>query len=293
MKIRYGLGLGIQQLLTGPESFAAAVDACEAVGLDSLWLSERVAGPTVDPLAGLAFAAGRTTKLKLGTSVLVVPGRNPVLLAKELATIDALSGGRLLPGVGLGTVDPVEHAAFGISRADRSAWFDEAVPLMRRLWSESDVTHDGERFGLSAMNLFPKPVGPMPLWTGGRTRREYARTGRLADGWLGSFQTVIEAENARSVIAECARDAGRSIDDDHYGMLLIYARGDVPDRIRNLVRTQRPGVSITKLVPSGAAELRVLLKQYADAGITKFVLVPSGPPESWLAETGWLADTLR
>ncbi|MBS1696691.1 MAG: TIGR03619 family F420-dependent LLM class oxidoreductase [Actinobacteria bacterium] len=290
MKIRYGLGLGIQQLLAGPESFAEAVDACEAVDLDSLWLSERVAGPTVDPLSGLAFAAGRTTRLKLGTSVLVVPGRNPVLLAKELATIDALSGGRLLPGIGLGTVDPAEHAAFGVSRGDRSAWFDEAVPLMRRLWTEPSVTHKGARFAVNDLRLFPKPVGPMPLWTGGRTRWEYERTGRLADGWLGSFQTVVEADSARSAIAECARNMGRSIDDDHYGMLLIYARDEVPNRIRDLVHTQRPGTSIADLVPSGSAELRGLLKQYVEVGITKFVLVPSTTPDSWLDEMTWLVD---
>src|SRR5438445_518335 len=94
----------------------------------------------------LATAARRTQKLKLGTSVLVLPGRNPVVLAKELASLDLLSGGRLLPAFGLGIADPGEQQAFGVARGERAAWFDEALPLIRRLWVEDDVDHDGPRF---------------------------------------------------------------------------------------------------------------------------------------------------
>ena len=97
MKVRIGMGLGTQTLAGDGERFAGFVDALEERGFDSLWLSERLTGPAPDPLMALAVAAGRTRKLKLGTSVLVVPGRNPVVLAKELASLDRLSGGRLLP----------------------------------------------------------------------------------------------------------------------------------------------------------------------------------------------------
>src|SRR5687767_6585572 len=148
MKVRVAFGLGVGSTLVDGGRYGDLVDQLEDRGWDSLWLSERVNGPAPDPLAALAFAAGRTRRLKLGTSVLVVPGRNPVLLAKELATIDRLSGGRLLPAVGLGAPDPLEHQAFGVSREERAAWFDEALPLMRRLWTGEPVHHDGPRFHL-------------------------------------------------------------------------------------------------------------------------------------------------
>ena len=103
MKVRVGYGLGVRTRLND-EGFGRVVDALESLRFDSLWLSERIGGEAPDPLVGMAFAAGRTTRLKFGMSVMVLPGRNPVVLAKELATLDRLSGGRLLPAFGLGEI---------------------------------------------------------------------------------------------------------------------------------------------------------------------------------------------
>src|SRR6478672_5984477 len=154
MKVRIGIGLGIGGQ-RDDSTFDALVDDLERLGFDSLWLSERLTSPVPDPLMALAFAAGRTRRLKLGTSVLVLPGRNPALLAKELASLDVLSGGRFLPGVGLGVVNPAEQQAFGVAREDRSAWFDEALPLVRRLWLEDAVDHDGARFHYDGLRVLP------------------------------------------------------------------------------------------------------------------------------------------
>jgi probable F420-dependent oxidoreductase len=290
LKVRCGLGLGIRQVLASHTSFGSVIDAAEDLGLDSIWLSERVAGPSLDPLTALAFAAGRTRRLKLGTSVLVVPGRQPVPLAKQLATLDALSNGRLLPAVGLGTRDPREHEAFGVEPGERGSWFDEAIPLLRRLWSGETVTHHGDRFTVTDLQLFPKPVGPMPLWTGGKSPREYRRTGTLADGWLGSFQTPHEAGEARQAIIEAAESAGRSIDNDHYGMVVIYTRSELPEHFRVLVETQRPGLRASDLVPLGDEELDALLRAYVEVGISKFVLVPAQGPADWDTEIRALVD---
>jgi alkanesulfonate monooxygenase SsuD/methylene tetrahydromethanopterin reductase-like flavin-dependent oxidoreductase (luciferase family) len=117
--VRIGLGLGTQTVAGDAERFPPLVDALERRGFDSLWLSERLTTAAPDPLIALALAAGRTTKLKLGTSVLVVPGRNPVVLAKELASLDRLSGGRLLPALGLGA--PVPGRASGVRRRTQGA----------------------------------------------------------------------------------------------------------------------------------------------------------------------------
>src|SRR3954463_11656618 len=139
MKIRIGYGLGTRTVTNESDAFGSFVDDLERLGFDSLWLSEGINGEAPDPLIALAYAAARTTKLKFGTSVLVVPGRNPVLLAKELATLDRLSNGRLLPAFGLGAVDPGEHQAFGVARGDRAKMFNETLPLLRRFWAGETV----------------------------------------------------------------------------------------------------------------------------------------------------------
>jgi len=293
MKARFGIGLGVQPALGDPGAFGLVVDLLEHLRFDSLWLSERAAGPLLDPLSALAFAAGRTTRLKLGTSVLVVPGRNPVLLAKELATIDAISGGRLLPAFGLGTVDGREQQAFGVAREDRAGWFEEAVPLMRRLWREDEVTHHGTRFSVTGLSLWPKPAGRMEVWTGGRSRVEYDRTGRLAQGWLGAGQTPTEAGHARESIRTAAARHGRTIDEDHYGMVLRYAREPVGERVRAGVGKARPDLTVAELIPTGAGEFTARIRQYLAVGVTKFVLVPAEPPPDWAEELGWLSPLVR
>src|SRR2546429_5023174 len=133
----------------------------EELRFDSLWVSERIGGESPDPVVAMAFAAGRTTRLKFGTAVMVLPGRNPVLVAKELASLDRLSGGRLLPAFGLGVADVHEQKAFGVARGERAAWFDEALPLVRRLWTEDEVDHDGPRFHYSGLTVPLRP-GPTP-----------------------------------------------------------------------------------------------------------------------------------
>ncbi|MBO0689058.1 MAG: LLM class flavin-dependent oxidoreductase, partial [Candidatus Dormibacteraeota bacterium] len=128
VKIRIGYAYGGQGVRPGTAAgYASLVDGLEELGFDSLWLTERLNADTLDPVAALGFAAGRTRKLKLGTAVMVLPGRNPVVLAKELATLDQLAEGRLLPAFGLGVVDPREQQGFGVHRSERAAWFEEAL----------------------------------------------------------------------------------------------------------------------------------------------------------------------
>ncbi len=141
--------------------FGELVDALEGNGFDSLWLSERVFGDAPDPLIGLAYAAGRTERIKLGTSVQVLPGRNPALLAKAWASLDRMSGGRALPAFGLGNPVAAEHQAFAVAREERAPIFDEALPLIRRLWVEDDVEHHGSHFSYDALSVHPKP-SPAP-----------------------------------------------------------------------------------------------------------------------------------
>ncbi len=278
VKVRIGFGSGTQSGADEPGPFGDLVDGLEDLHFDSLWLSERLTGHSPDPLVALAFAAGRTSKLKLGTSVLVVPGRNPVILSKELASLDRLSAGRLLPAVGLGAPNPVEHSAFGVRREERAAWFDEALGLMRRLWTEEDVTHEGERFRVEGVTLHPRPVqSPLEIWLGGQAPSELRRVGRIGDGWLPSFCTVEDVASGWMAVTESAAAHGRVIDPEHLGVLVTYGRQRIPDQLVRFLERRRPGVDVSSVVPVGLEQLRSRLKAFIAVGASKFVVAPLDP----------------
>lgn len=288
MKVRIGYGLGTG----GGSDFPGLVDGLERHGFDSLWLSERLTGPTFDPLIALTYAAARTTKLKLGTSVLVLPGRNPVVLAKELASIDVLSNGRLLPAFGLGAPNAAEHQAFGVRREERAPLFEEMLPLLRRLWREERIDHDGDRFHLEGIGIGIRPVGTMDVWLGGQAPSELRRIGRLADGWLPSFCTPQDAAAGRVVIEEAAAAANRQIDPEHFGALVFYTSTTIPERLVELVRTRRPDLAPKAIIPVGTDALIERLEAFVEAGFSKFVLAPAQPVGDWDDELGGLAETV-
>ena len=293
MKIRIGVGLGTHTLANTQDTFVPYVRDVERLGFDSLWLSERLTGDAPDPLVALAVAAGATTKLKLGTGVLVLPGRNPVVLAKEMASLDRLSGGRFLPAVGLGAPTPVEHRAFGIDRRDRAGWFDEALPLIRRLWAEDDVHHDGDRFQVEGVTIRPKPVqDPIEVWLGGQSRSELRRCGRLGDGWLPSFCTVDDVREGWVVVTGAAAEHDREIDPEHLGALVAYSRGPIPERVGALLAARRPGLDPGEVVPVGMDALRARLEALTEVGASKFVVLPLEEPTDWTAELEEVAATV-
>jgi probable F420-dependent oxidoreductase len=290
VKVRVGFGLGVAADVDAA-GFVTLVDDLERLGFDSLWLSERVTGPAPDPLVALAVAAGRTRRLKLGTSVQVLPGRNPVLLAKAWASLDRLSGGRSLPAFGLGVVSPVEQQAFGVAREERAALFDEALPLIRRFWTEDHVDHDGARFTYEDMTVLPKPVQQPPdVWLGGRAPSELRRVGRLADGWLPSFSTPVDVAQGRERVLDAAREAGRDIDPEHWGALVAYSHGELPDTVAAALASRLPGVDPRVVIPVGHDGLRTRLEEFLAVGFSKLVPVPLGaPPGTWTEELEALA----
>lgn len=279
MKVRIGFGLGTATGLND-HRFGPLVDALEDLGWDSLWVSERISGAAPDPTVALAYAAGRTTRIKFGMSVMVLPGRNPVIVATQLASLDRLSGGRLLPAFGLGIANPHEQQAFGVAREDRAPWFNEALPLLRRFWSEPSVDHDGKRFHYSGMRVEPKPhQQPMDIWLGGIAPSELKRVGRLADGWLPSFITPDEAADARVVVETAATEAGRIVDPEHFGALIPYTLGELPTATRDALAARRPGVDPTTIVATSYDSLRDKIGRFSSFGFSKFVVIP-------IAETG-------
>jgi probable F420-dependent oxidoreductase len=293
VRIAFSLGTGGMNA-DGSDGFATLVDDLERLGFDSLWLSERITGPAPDPITAMAFAAGRTTKLKFGTSVLVLPGRNPMILAKELATLDRLSNGRLLPAVGLGAPDPMEHQAFGVQREERAALFDEMLPLLRRFWSEDSVDHEGPRFTYKAASVLPKPKQqPLDVWLGGIAPSELRRVGRLGDGWLPSFVTPDDVAEKRLVVEQAAEAAGRTMDPEHWGALIIYTNGDaLNDRLARVIEARRPGLDPSELVPTSHAALKAQCERFVEKGFSKLVVLPAFPVADYTAELEALAETV-
>lgn len=292
LKIRIGVGLGVQEMVGSGTELGTLCCAAEAAGFDSLWFSEVATSHSLDPVAALGFAAAVTRRIKMGTSVMVVPGRPPALLAKAVATLDLLSGGRVLPIFGLGTVDVLEQQAFGIDRGDRGPWVEEVVPLLRRLWSEEAVAHTGPRFSLEGVSIRPRPRRPLPIWLGGRDERELRRVGRLGDGWLASFATPAEVASGVAVIRAAATECGRSIDVDHYGVLLLYSLREPAQHVCDFLAWRRPDLTLAEALPVGAAAVRARLTEYIGAGASKFILIPADRPADWPRELSELADAV-
>ncbi|MFM7126079.1 MAG: TIGR03854 family LLM class F420-dependent oxidoreductase [Actinomycetota bacterium] len=281
MKVRVGYGFGVRTTLND-ESFGRVVDALERLHFDSLWLSERIGGAAPDPLVAMSFAAGRTQRLKFGMSVMVLPGRNPVILAKELATLDRLSGGRLLPAFGLGVADPQEQQAFGVARDERAKRFDEALAVLRACWTQDRVTHHGNFFHYDDLRVEPKPrQSPPDVWLGGIAPSELRRVGRLADGWLPSFVTPDDVAQGRTVIESVAAEHDREIDPEHFGALIPYAFGPLPDAVIAGYKARRPDVEDpTQLVPQGWSALQDHIGRFIEVGFSKFVVLPIIEPGS-------------
>ena len=276
MKVRIGVSLGAD---TVPGEFAAAVDLLEAAGVDSLWLPEHVYGPSVEPFTGVAFALSRTRHLKAGTGISVLPGRHPALVAKQLASLAGLAPRRVLPVFGLLPAAPGERAAFPVppGPGQRAEVFDEALTLLRRLLTADEpVTFEGKFFSVSGASAGPRPAQPLDIWLAGSAPGALRRTGRLADGWLGSLMTPDEAGGAVRAIQAAAAEAGRQVDPDHFGMSMAIAFGPVPDSYAVSVARRRPGVAPESLVAGGWAGARRLISAYADAGLSKFVVRPVG-----------------
>ena len=292
LKVRIGIGLGTMTQVGTADRFGAFVDRGEELGFDSLWLSERIGALAPDPLVALAVAAGRTERMKIGTSVLVLPGRNPVLLAKEMASLDVLSNGRFLPAVGLGAVDSAEQRAFGVRREERGRRHDEALEIMRLCWTGEPVSFHGEFWSFDDVQVLPRPVQErLEVWLGGAAPSELRRVGRVGDGWLPSFCTPDDVAEGIAVIEAEAREHGRSIDPQHYGALVAWCDDDLPTRIVETIERRRPGTDPRRVVPT-RAHLAERLKEFIDVGASKFIVLPLGGDPDPDRMLGQLADEL-
>ncbi len=185
----------------------------EASGLDSIWVGDHIAFhiPVVESLSLLSFIAAATERIELATGVLLLPLRNPTLTAKMTATIDMLSGGRLVLGVGVGGEFPPEFEAVGSPIAERGQRANEAIEILRRHWAEGSAEYRGEYYSFGEVNVEPKPIRPggPPIIVGGRKAVSMKRAGRLGDGYISHMCDVKTYRDNLTSIAAHAKSAGR------------------------------------------------------------------------------------
>ena len=280
MSVRIGLGAAVLPGTT-PRSFFRWVDLCEESAVDSIWLSERLISPqpALEPMTAMAAIAGRTERLKFGMNVVLLPLRDPLVLAKECATIDYLSDGRLLPAFGVGALNAPEWRATGREPRGRGAVADEMIDLMARLWAEEEVTFAGEHFRYEGASIAPRPVQqPLPLWIGGSSDAAVRRTALRGTGWLAGIQTPAQVAPVVAKIKAAVAEAGRTIDEDHYGAGFPFRFGSWDDE--PIARTAKAYGRFAALDPKalfavgGADAIVARAREYVACGISKFVLRP-------------------
>ena len=270
-----GFSLSNNQGLTDVRDVVSVAARAEELGYDSVWASDHVFNvsyvyerighrPYYDPLTILAFAAAQTERVTLGTSVLVLPYHNPMRLAKQAATLDQLSGGRVALGVGVGVID-TELEAMGVPFGERGAFTDESIAIMKTLWRDDEPRHEGRFFQFSDMAFSPRPVRPegIPLLIGGVSRAAIRRAARHGDGWHPTAMPPEDLAQGIRYLHEQAESAGRD-------------PASVPVSVSVPLQGGRPGRFTLGTEP---AEMRANAQALADVGVSRIVVSPySGDP---------------
>jgi probable F420-dependent oxidoreductase len=263
----------------------------EELGFDSLWTSEHMLFyvPIFDTVTVLAAYAARTKRLLLGTAVMLLPLRHPTVTAKEVASLDIISNGRIILGVGVGGEFAREFVACGVPLNERGPRTDEAIQVMRRLWNESHVNHEGRFFRLEDATMEPKPVqrpGP-PIWIAGRSEAAMRRAARLGDGYLPYLFSPERYSESFAKVRAYAEAAGRDPSAIQGAIYQFIALADTYEEARQRanqelsLRYNQPFDSVVdRYCVLGTLDQCVeRLSQYVEAGVTHFCLVPIAPPK--------------
>ncbi len=287
MAVRVGVGLGGFGF-EDRRGWFRYVERLEEAGVDSFWQTDRLVSkePYLESMAAMAALAGATERIKFGMNAVVVGFRDPLVLAKQCATIDYLSGGRLLPVFGVGADHAPEWKATGKDKAHRGAKANEALTLMARLWSEESVDFEGEFFRYRGARIEPRPIQqPLPLWIGGASPAAQRRTARLGTGWLAGITPVGGVASViQGIHAECER-IGRRLDPEHFGATIPFhfgePTGELGARFARAAGTDDP----SEIVAIGDATTLVeRVRAYLEAGASKFVMLPLARTEKQILE---------
>ncbi|MBI4593604.1 MAG: LLM class flavin-dependent oxidoreductase [Candidatus Rokubacteria bacterium] len=285
------IGFGAYLSLQAPREQFELARRAEALGFDSLWAGDHVSfhNPIYDSLTLLASYASITTRVKLGVAVYLLALRPPAVAAKITATLDALSGGRLIFGVGVGGENPREFELCGVPFSERGARVNEAIDVVRTLWRDTPATFKGRFSQFENVSIDPKPVqqpGPA-IWIGGRSDAALARAGRVGDGWVSYVVTPAQYARSLEKIRATAAAHGRPLDGFATAHLVFITIGRDHERAR-AVWVERLSRRYAQDFGPLAAKYGVIgtpgqcaerLEQFGQAGCRYFLMNPICAPE--------------
>jgi probable F420-dependent oxidoreductase len=288
-----------------PGDVLEAARLAEAAGIDGVFAGDHLTfhGLGNDGLINLAPIAAVSERLLLRTSVYLLPLRHPLHVALQCAMLDQLSGGRFSLGVGVGGEDPAEFRAAGVDPRTRGRRTDEALAVMRRLWTEDRVTFPGRYFRLEGVTLEPKPLSEkgVPIFIGGRSEAALRRAARYGQGWTGLWVSVRRFREAGERIAEFAASEGRNAADVELGVQVwagVHSEADVARaivgaRMEDFYR--QPFESFERYVPFGPPEaIADFLAPYIEAGARHVHLIPADASQAEVIESAIaVRDALR
>jgi probable F420-dependent oxidoreductase len=264
-----------------------AVERLEALPIDSLWVGGHVASPNPSPeaMVQLARLSALTERVRVGTSILLLPLYPPAIVAKQIADLDRATNGRVTLGVGIGGEYPQEFRACQIPVAERGRRTDEAIPLLRQLWTGEEHTHLGRYYSMESVRIHPPPARPggPPIVVAGRREPAMRRAALLGDGWMPYLYSARRYADSVATIRSFAETAGRDLSDFEWFVFVFVNADDDSERAREetltfLGGTYRQGFSemLDRVALAGTpAEVARGLREFVDAGARHFILAPA------------------
>ncbi len=291
--VKIGIGFGLWKFgLPQPQAICEYAERAEELGLDSIWLSDHIVtrNPTLDITCLFAMIAARTKRIKMGPSVLTLPARHPVHVAKTYATLDYISGGRMIMAVGSGS-DLRDLEASGVSPRERGKRLDEGIEILRKLWTESHVSHHGEFYHFDDVTIEPKPrKGPLDIWIGGKSDAILKRVVRLGDGWFPALTSPEEFRRDMDKLMAFGEEYGRPINSRESGVLLLTYINEDRAAAGRMAAPWLEGLPIpredvaARCLVGPVAECVERLHRFVEAGCVKFVLRPVCQPAEVMSQ---------
>ena len=262
-----GIGLGLSNYtFSSAGGYWDWVHMCDDEGVDSIWQTDTLVSrePMLECMSALAAMAGATKKLKFGMNVASVGIRDPLLLAKQCATIDVLSQGRMLPAFGIGNPRSADWRASGAAVKGRGRRTDEGLDIIAALWRGEEVTFEGEFYNYERVRISPVPLQqPLPLWIGGSSEAAINRTARIGTGWQAAAESPEEAGETVDKILARVKNLGRTMDPEHFGIGINFRFGSHEDEpVRQAVERYERVLNRTSRHTFGVGDASDILRVY-------------------------------
>ncbi len=297
-KVRFGVTYSEREDFSDLVEYATMV---EELGFDSLWITENIASDAdaLEVFTALSFMAAHTKQLTIGTSVLLLPLRNPVLVAQTVTSLDLLSEGRFVLGVGVGGPggvgsDELDFEAYGVNVHERGARCDESLEVLKKIWTESSVSHKGRYYQLADYTLLPRPHQKPhpPIWVGGHAEGALRRAARWGDAYVPAPGTPEVVTQLYEKVESYAQEYGRAPSDIERSLHLYLCLSDDPAeaaRISGEVLTKNYQEPISfspddRYLFGPPDRCRKVLQEYVDVGVTHFVFNTTGYPKEVVSQ---------